>query len=156
MPKSGIDFLNNIIGEVNYAVNQYRQQHPEIKAANLPFMPLLFKQILSDRGQVFTIKKFENDSDLCLALKEFAQSFKEAEINGNKVDFFPALQKELAHLSAECNLFVDAGSFEKISTKTTGSWYTIQEALLRFAEQNYTSKTAREKYCKKALFTLFY
>ncbi len=154
LPQSGIDFINAVIGEINYAVNQYRQQHPEIKAAELPFMPLLFKQILSDREQAFTIKKFENDTDLYLALREFAQSFKEVEINGCKVDFFPALQKELAKLNEDSNLFVDAKSFEKISTKTTGNWYTIQEAMLRFAEQNHTSKTAREKYCNRAAFNL--
>jgi CRISPR-associated protein Cpf1 len=59
LAQSGIDWLNNLIGEINYAINQYRQQHKEIKPRDLPFMPILYKQILSDREQNFTIKAFE-------------------------------------------------------------------------------------------------
>ena len=117
LAQSGIDRLNNLIGEINYAVNQYRQQHKEIKPRDLPFMPILYKQILSDREQAFTVKAFENDAELCAALAKFCESRNRSEINGNQVELFSSLQKELAALTEESDLFVDAGMLEKISTK---------------------------------------
>lgn len=154
LSQSGIDFVNNLIGGINYAVNQYRQQHKEIKTSELPFMPVLYKQILSDRERAFAIKSFENDSELCLALKEFAESNQRVDINGSCVELFSSLQRELASLNEESDLFIDAKSLEKISGKTTGSWSTLQDAMGAFAVRNYKSKAAQEKYCKRAVFHL--
>ena len=74
LAQSGIYFINNIIGEVNYAVNQYRQQHKEIKPAQLPFIPVLYKQILSDRERAFAVTAFASDTEVYAALKNFIQS----------------------------------------------------------------------------------
>ena len=154
LPQSGIDFINTVIGEINYAINQYRQQHKEIKTANLPFMPMLFKQILSDREQAFAIKAFESDTDLCLALKKFVNEVRNTEINGKQTELFSALQQELKVLNSESDLFVDSKGLEKISVKTTGYWDTIAAAMSAFAVQNHKNLKAAEKYCNQAVFHL--
>lgn len=154
LAQSGIDFINNIIGEVNYAVNQYRQQHKEIKAAQLPFMPVLYKQILSDREQAFAINAFTDDAEVYSALQKFIQSNQSAVINGAQVDFFAAVQADLNNVQADSDLFIDAKALETISVKTTGSWSTISESLNAYAEETGTNKTARKKYCEQAVFNL--
>ena len=154
LPQSGIDLLNNIIGEVNYAINQYRQQHKEIKPKELPFMPVLYKQILSDREQAFIVRAFENDSELCSALAKFCEIRRRSEINGNPVELFSSLQKELAALTDEGDLYVDAKALEKISIKTTGSWERLQEAMFAYATMEFKTKKEQEKYCNRAVFKL--
>ena len=49
LSQKGIEFINALIAEMNYSINQYRQHHKEISSKELPFLPPLFKQILSDR-----------------------------------------------------------------------------------------------------------
>ena len=154
LAQSGIDFINNIIGEVNYAVNQYRQQHKEIKPAQLPFMPVLYKQILSDRERAFAVTAFASDSEVYEALKNFIQNNRSALINGAQVDVFAAMQAELGNVQADSDLFIDAKSLANISVKTTGFWDTISESLNSYAEKVHKSKTARKKYCEQAVFNL--
>ena len=154
LPQSGIDFLNIIVGEVNYAVNQYRQQHKELSSKSLPFMPVLYKQILSDREQAFAVRAFENDADLCSALRKFAEGNHNTEINGAKVELFASLQKELAALNQDSDLFIDAKALEKISLKTTGSWEKLQEAMTAYASKSIKSKKEQEKYCNRSVFNL--
>ena len=152
LAQSGIDFINNVIGEINYAINQYRQQHKEIKSKQLPFMPVLFKQILSDRAKNFAIKAFADDSELCQALKDFSDCTKTIEIFGESVDLFSSLQNILAHINSNDELFVNAKYLEKISGKTVGQWNRFNEAMAGYAEKAIPRKNDREKYCKKTVF----
>ena len=154
LPQSGIDFINAVIGEINYAINQYRQQHKEIKSRNLPFMPLLYKQILSDREQSFVIESFQNDKELCSALQKYSQSNQELEIFGEHAALFSSLCRILKSINADSDLYIDAKSLDRISVKTTGSWNTLQEAMSDFARKNYKTKKEQEKYCKQAVFHL--
>ena len=129
LAQSGIDFFNKLIGEINYVINQYRQKNKQEKPRNLPFMPVLYKQILSDREKVFTANVFGNDNELITALQEFSTNIKSAEILGKQVDLFMALRQTLQALTEDSDLFVDAKSLDIISQKTTGSWDAFKTAM---------------------------
>lgn len=151
LPQSGIDYLNAVISEINYAVNQYRQKHKEVLASDLSFIPLLFKQILSDREQAFTIDSFENDKDLCIALQNFTDNNKNMDVMGNSVSLFPSLRRMLTMINADSDLFVNAKSLSDISNKTTGGWNTLQEAMTAFAEKNFKTKKEHKKTLQKTV-----
>ena len=152
LAQSGIDFFNNVIGEINYTINQYRQQHKEITSKNLPFLPTLYKQILSDREKAFTINSFSNDAELRRALMDFADSIGTTEMFGEKVELFSALQRVFTNINANDDLFVNAKYLEKISVKTAGQWNAFKEAMSSFAEKNIKSKSNQKKYCEKSVF----
>ena len=154
LPQSGIDHFNAVIGEINYAVNQYRQQHPEVQPRELPFIPPLFKQILSDRERTFSARGFQNDGELSLALKQFiAESVSGNLLGEGQKDLFEELRSVLAGISQENDLYVSAKELDRISLKTAGGWDVIRDAMTRYADKTYTSKAKRENYCKKEIFS---
>jgi len=154
LPQSGIDLFNDIVGEINYAVNHYRQQHPEIPARELPFLPVLFKQILSDREKTFSAMGFQKDEELYLALKNFIDHTVCGDFPGKQQEnLFVALQSVLESISKEKDLFVSARELGFISQKTTGRWDSFSEAMILYAEEKFKTKTRREEYCKKDIFS---
>ena len=154
LPQSGIDRFNAVIGEINYAVNQYRQKHPEVQPRELPFIPPLFKQILSDRERTFSAKGFQNDGELSLALKQFiAESVRGNLLGEGQKDLFDELRSVLGGISRKSDLYVSAKELDRISQKTAGGWNVIRDAMVRYTDETFSSKAKREKYCKKEIYS---
>lgn len=153
LSQSGIDFCNGIISEINYSVNQYRQAHKEINAKNLPFLPSLFKQILSDREGVFAISAFQNDAELYEALKQFVHQGEQSEILGEKVNLFASLRRVFAMLGDNNELFVSSAELDRISHCTTGRWDLFRDTASEYAEQKFPRKKDYEEYVKQAAYS---
>lgn len=153
LPQKGIEFINALVAEMNYSINQYRQQHKEISSKDLPFLPMLFKQILSDREGAFSVPAFADDRDLCSALKDYIASNKAVVIHGEKVDLFTSLQRLFFTISNECDLFVNGSGLSGISSVLTGSWSSFNDAAAEYAEKTFTKKSDREKYLKKEVYS---
>lgn len=149
--QSGIDFFNRIVAEINYAVNQYRQIHKD-QGGKIPFLPVLFKQILSDREKALVVQSFQKDEDLLSALKAFIEQNRETEIHGEKVDLIASLRRVLASLRDEDDLFIDSSELGRISYRMTGSWSTFQDCADAYAKENLRTKAKIEKYCEQDVF----
>ena len=153
LSQKGIEFINALIAEMNYAINQYRQQHKEISSKDLPFLPTLFKQILSDREGAFTVPVFANDRELCSALKNYIALSETVEIHSEKVDLFSSLQRLFFTINNESDLFVTEAGLSNISSALTGSWSSFNEAAAEYSEKNFKRKSDRKNYLKKAVFS---
>ena len=148
--QSGIEYLNSLIAQINSAVNLYRQAHK----VRLSFVPLLFKQILSDREQVFTIERIEKDDDLYEKLKVFCgRHISNVEIRGETGDLFSRLKVLLTTLNDDCDLYVDATSLSAISNALTGNWSCFRDAMDAYANETLKNKGLREKYCKQPVYS---
>ena len=153
LSQKGIEFINALIAEMNYAINQYRQQHNEISSKDLPFLPALFKQILSDREGAFSVPVFANDSELCSALKNYIASNQAVVIHSEEVDLFASLQRLFFTINNESDLFVTEAGLSNISSVLTGSWSSFKDAAAEYAETIFARKTDREKYLKKDVYS---
>ena len=153
LSQKGIDFLNSLIAEINYSLNQFRQQHKEVSSKELPFLPTLFKQILSDREGTFTIPVFTNDTELCTTLRQYIDNNAATFMLGETVDLFASTQRLFASLNDECDLFLDARELPRLSTALTGNWSTFQDAAEEYANANFKTKAAREKYLKQEVYS---
>ena len=148
--QSGIEYLNSLIAQINSAVNLYRQAHK----VRLSFVPLLFKQILSDREQGFAIERIENDDDLYEKLKVFCgRHISNVEIRGETGDLFSRLKVLLTTLNDDCDLYVDATSLSAISNALTGNWSCFRDAMDAYANEILKNKGLREKYCKQPVYS---
>lgn len=153
LPQRGIEIFNQIVSAVNYVVNQYRQQHPEIPARELPFLPPLFKQILSDRELKFATVEFENDDEVCKALRDFVERNRSVTIHEKEnLDLFACIQQLFAILTPEDDLFVDAAELDKISKESLGRWDALRDLMGEYAEQTFRTKSERKKYCGQDVF----
>ena len=152
LSQKGIDNFNRIVANINYVINQYRQQHPEISTKELPFLPPLFKQILSDRERKFATGEFQNASEVCKALLEFIKQNQETDIHGEKVDLFSSLRSVFASLKNTDDLFIDASELTKISSHTLGRWDALQDWMETYADHKYKTKNERSKYCGQKVF----
>ena len=153
LSQKGIDFINAVIAEMNYSINQYRQQHKEISAKELPFLPTLFKQILSDREGAFTIPFFANDRELCSALKDYIVSNEAVMIHGEKVDLFTSLQRLFFTINNESELFVAESGLNRISSTLTGDWSSFADAAAEYAEKTFSNKFDQKKYLEKDVYS---
>lgn len=153
LSQTGIDFINGIISEINYSVNQYRQAHKEIKPKELPFLASLFKQILSDREGVFRFFAFQNDAELCGALKQFVLQNEHVKILGAEVDLFASLHRVFSMLNDDDELFVCSSELDQISKCITGNRGAFRNAASEYAERNFSKKKDREKYDKKVVYS---
>ena len=153
LSQKGIEFINALIAEMNYSINQYRQQHKEISSKDLPFLPMLFKQILNDREGAFSVPAFANDRELCSALKDYLVSNNEVVIHSEKVDLFTSLQRLFFTINNESDLFVTEAGLSNISSALTGSWSSFKDAAAEYAETIFARKNDREKYLKKDVYS---
>lgn len=147
LSQSGIDLFNRIVAEINYEVNQYRQRHPE-QTKKVRFLPVLFKQILSDREQSFAVKAFADGTEVLTALKDFVLRNQKMKIREETVDLFDSLRRVLATLKDDDDLFIDSSEMGRISTRLTGSWSTFQDSAAAYAKASLRSKAKIDKYCK--------
>ena len=152
LPQRGIDLFNRIVSNINYVINQYRQQHPEIPPRELPFLPPLFKQILSDRERSFSVNEFEDGAAVCAALREFITKNQHAEIHGEEVDLFSSLRGVFAALKNTDDLFIAASELDKISMRITGRWDAFRDLQEAFAARTFKTKSERTKYGNREVF----
>ena len=153
LSQNGIEFINALIGEMNYSINQYRQQHKEISSKDLPFLPILFKQILSDREGAFAVPVFANDRELCFALKDYIASNKTVMIHSEQIDLFLSLRRLFFTINNESDLFVAASGLSMISSALTGNWSSFKDAAAEYAEKFFKRKSDQEKYLKKDVYS---
>ncbi len=152
LPQGGIDLFNRIVSDINYVINQYRQQHPEIPSRELPFLPPLFKQILSDRERAFSVNEFEDGAAVCEALRKFVTQNQHVQIHGEEVDLFSSLRGVFAALKNTDDLFIDASELDKISMRTTGRWDAFRDLLEGYAARTFKTQSERTKYCNQEVF----
>ncbi|MBI9016531.1 MAG: type V CRISPR-associated protein Cas12a/Cpf1 [Phycisphaerae bacterium] len=132
--QSGIDRYNETIGHksddinakgVNQLINEYRQKN-KLKARELPFMTVLYKQILSDRASGFIIDEFNDGKSVFEAIKAF-----HAEITDS--DIITELQNCLAEfliLENQDSIYIKNDlSLTGISNKLWGDWSYIKQAI---------------------------
>lgn len=152
LPQSGIDSFNRTVSAVNYVINQHRQKHPEIPPREMPFLPPLFKQILSDRERAFTVREFEDGTAVCAALGEFIRRNEDIEIHGERVDLFSSLSALFAALNRDDDLFISAAELDKVSMRTLGRWDALRDLMGAYADQTIRTKGERSKYCNQDAF----
>ncbi len=140
LSQRGIEYLNNVIGGislgncekkrgVNEFINLYLQQHPEDKR-KISIMPMLYKQILSDRDTTsFIPDAFVNDTQVLNAICEFNAGLDSAEIGGVYLNVIEELKGLLSRLSSNAKIYVCADEITRISAKVCGSWSAIDDAL---------------------------
>ena len=156
-----IEFVNNVItgftlesGKkikgLNEKINLYKQQNSDVK---IPKLRTLYKQILSEKTSMsFVLDQFKSDEDVKNAIKEFYKSSILIEFaNGYGLD--SAIKSLLNKItSSDDKIYVRADALSKISSKLTGSWSTIADALKDnvIAEVIATKKKATSKDVEKA------
>lgn len=121
LTQKGIDIYNQIIGGINEYINKFNQDN---KNAKIPFLKILYKQILSDKSTVSSLpEKFENDKKLTEEISEFYCD-KEKDIKE-----LIGLLKNIKEYNAT-GLFVTAGAaVTNLSKKVFGSWSVINAKL---------------------------
>lgn len=152
LAQSGIELFNGVISKINKVLNEYRQRHQEIPLRELPFLPTLYKQILSDRERAFVVKAFDDDKEVIDALRKFIDGSRQVKIRENEVDLFSGLRQIFAMLAKDSDLFVDGSELDRISKAVTGDWQTISGWRENFVLRNCHTKKEREKYCKQEVF----
>ncbi len=106
-------------------------------------MPILYKQILSDRESISFIPKAYADDDAAVkAVADFNRILDSAEINGKEVNIIDEIEKLLATISADPGIFVQQAELSYISFKISGSWDLIERTI---DNQTETEKSAKKK-----------
>ncbi|MCQ2402719.1 MAG: type V CRISPR-associated protein Cas12a/Cpf1 [Lentisphaeria bacterium] len=169
LSQTGIDKFNLILGGkslengqkirgINEFINLYRQQHDEARQdRNLSPMPLLFKQILSDKITAsFIPDMFKDDNDMLDCLKNFVdirieQYQKDSTHLCNLVDEFNNCLKKI---SIDEGIFVQSEELTELSVRLCGSWRAIQDAMGKWADEHFKTKKEREKWLKQSTYSL--
>ncbi|MGN1375520.1 MAG: type V CRISPR-associated protein Cas12a/Cpf1, partial [Prevotella sp.] len=173
--QNGIDYFNQIIGGVtleegkkklrgiNELVNQYLQQHPELKISRkgLTMVPL-FKQILSDRETFsFVPQAISSDKELIETIKQFHENITHMEIDGEKTNIIEKLCSLLSTIQeyeAE-HIFINSKSITDLSLCVCKSWSRINECLKKKAIETYGTRTKAalkkvDAYLKRQAYSL--
>ncbi|MBR3932774.1 MAG: type V CRISPR-associated protein Cas12a/Cpf1 [Clostridia bacterium] len=133
LSQSGIDKYNNIIGGyttdagvkvqgINEHINLYNQQIAKQEVGKkLPFMKMLYKQILSDKESIsFIPESFENDNEVISAINEYFSGK-----TLNTLDGIKTLFSKFATYNMN-GIFVKSGSaITDISNSVFGDWGTV-------------------------------
>lgn len=143
LSQKGIDIFNRTVAEINQSLQIHKDQ-----SSKVPFLPTLYKQILSDRDQAFLVKAFADGKELLNALKDFVLRNQEVKIRGEKVDLFASLRRVLASLKDDDDLFIDSSEMGKISSRLTGDWSSFQDSAAAYAKATLRTKAQIENYCK--------
>ena len=168
LSQKGIDKFNSILGGyttkdgqkikgINECINLYRQQHEDArKDRSFSTMPLLFKQILSDRSSLsFIPQMFQNDQELFNTLKEFIQQLDHVTTaDGIDRPLIPSFRDCLDNISIDDGIFVSASSLTEISMRASGSWNAIPDAMENWAAVNISTKAFQKKWLKKSSYSL--
>lgn len=151
LPQSGIEAFNHVVGGkspergkktrgINEFINLYRQQHDDAKADRLlAKMPILYKQILSDRETIsFVAEAFEKDADVLNAVRKFGEELKESGVVGK-------LRAHLANLSIGNGIYIDSEKLPDVSRVLCGSWSVLGGALEQIADEKVKDLSTEKK-----------
>lgn len=156
LSQSSIDFYNRIIGGytnaegekikgINEYVNLYNQQHS--KNEKLPYLKVLYKQILSDRTKMsFLPEKFESDGEVLKSLEEFYIGENGIQSLLQKIrDIFSGFEEyDLA------GIYYRRENITALSQELTGNWGSIKNAWeYEYTLANPIKKMSEEKYEQK-------
>lgn len=147
LSQRGIEKINTLIGIFNQQINLKKQSDETARQdKKLGQMPILYKQILSDRESAsFSIEKFEADADVLSSIKGFGEF-----LENNNV--LTKLYNLIATVRIEDTIFVKRESLSEISNNLYGDWHVLSAAIERVAEEkfsNITAKGQREKAIKQ-------
>jgi len=126
LTQDGIDNYNELIGKLNFAINQYNQQNNKNKGfRKVPMMKELYKQILSDREETF-IDEFKDDDALLVKLESFSEDVKKFLCS----DFLSRFAEVLKESGGEMVYVKNDASKTAFSNIVFGAWNVIDEMLI--------------------------
>ena len=154
LSQKGIDFCNLVLGGyspvdgekkrgLNEFINLKRQQDADAVADfKLHKIAPLYKQILSEReGESFRFAAFEKDSDVILAIKDFAKRL------GSDARM---LKAKLSTITKSERIYVNGATLADVSKNLCGNWSALESAMMDAAEVRYRV-LGSEKKIKKAV-----
>lgn len=118
---------------INEYINQFKQQHKEIK---LPKLRQLYKQILSDKiGASFVIDSIENDKELIEGIQEYYENLLKI-LDKGLVKYIENIDSyDLDKIYLNNNL-----TLTQISKEIFGDWNKINELINENYDSNYIGK----------------
>ena len=145
LTQEGIDMYNYQIGKVNSAINLYNQKNHKVEEfKKIPKMKVLYKQILSDREEVF-IGEFKDDETLLSSIGAYGNVLM-TYLKSEKINiFFDALRE-----SEGKNVYVKNDlSKTTMSNIVFGSWSAFDELLNQEYDLANENKKKDDKYFEK-------
>lgn len=150
--QSGIDtFNNNIVAAVNLFFNSYRQQK-NLKAKDLPFMKVLFKQILSKSDKGEYIESLKNDGEVINIIDNYQQNLAE----NDTLDKLKNIVNKLKDGEYDLDkIYWQHDQITSLSNALFDDWNFINTALNSHYEidngksKNDTQKKKQEKWLKQ-------
>lgn len=156
--QSGIDrFNNNIVAAINLFFNSYRQQK-NIKARNLPFMKVLFKQILSKSNKGEYIKSLKNDGEVINAIDNYRQDLTKNNTLDRLKDIVSKLKDGEYDLS---KIYWQHDQVTSLSNALFDDWSFINTAINNHYEtdngkpKNKTQEEKQKKWLKQNFSLIF-
>lgn len=145
LTQEGIDNYNEAIGKLNSAINLYNQQNNKLDTfRKVPHMKNLYKQILSDREEIF-IDEFSNDEDLITNIESYAVNLRAFLRSDAITSFINALEE-----SEGKKVYVkNDASKTTLSNIVFGVWNSIDERLAEEYDLSNSKKKKDEKYYEK-------
>ena len=151
LPQSGIERFNGIVGGfvpvekekirgVNEFINLLRQQNEGARSdRHLGRMPMLYKQILSDRGTLsFVNEAFERDLDVLAAIKCFDDNL----VKDETLVKLYALVKDIKPSEG---IFLDSERLTDVSKWLCGNWSMLRDSMRTYAERLFGDIKADKK-----------
>lgn len=130
MTQSGIEFYNDICGELNLVLNLYCQKSKKNSARFK--MKRLHKQILCTEKSSFEISyKYDNDKDVYTSVNGFIKNIK----NNNIIERLLKLGTETEQYDLN-KIYISSQSYETVSIAIGGTWETIRNCLTSWYDDN--------------------
>lgn len=145
--QTGIDSYNELIGQLNFAINLECQQDKNLsellrKKRSLKMIPL-YKQILSDKDSSFCIDEFENDES---AINDVISFYKKAVCENGPQRKLSELLRDLSSHDLD-KIFIQGKNLNSISKNLFGgkNWSLLRDAII--------AEKSKDKSYKKAIKT---
>lgn len=150
LAQSGIDDFNAVIGGIktgetvkirgmNEFINKYRQDHPETDQ-KLPLMPLLYKQILSDRERLsFIPTAFSSDEEVVKSVLDFGTMLERDAVAEKMKSILNTLS------DTDEGIYINGTFLAEVSRGLFGAWDVFERAQEELEAQNKSKRTKRPK-----------
>ena len=170
LTQEGIDNYNSIIGGkalesgqkikgVNELINLYRQKKKEesklkMSSHNLPFMQVLYKQILSDRqSHSFYIEEFKNKKEVLDSVDEFGSFiFDKKEGEKNILQQIELLFTNISDYELS-RIYFKKDSLSHLSNYFFKDYRIISQALEDWVEKEFKTKKEKNYWMKKDFYS---
>ncbi|MDE0119593.1 MAG: type V CRISPR-associated protein Cas12a/Cpf1 [Bdellovibrionales bacterium] len=144
---------------VNEVINLYRQkkrQEDQLKISNtnLPFMQVLYKQILSDRqSHSFYIEEFKNKQEVLNSINELWKViFDKKDRRENVLQKIESLFTNMSEYEIN-NIYFKKDHLSQVSSTLFKDYSIISSALEDWAEKEFQTKKEREQWLKKDFYS---